>query len=269
MSQKNEVQRQLLVSIGLSPKEAEIYELLLTQGEMTGGAIEKESRQKKNTYTLLKSLQRRQLVTAYEKEGKRWYAPAPPEQLELVIREQKRAVLQTQTLLEQALPEMSRVYKERVGRPVVRYFSGLTGLRTVFDEVYAADKVDVWGCAGNEAPDEKFHKEIVGKYLPLRKERKIFAHVVSPDSPIARQLKKREKFDLKHKVLVDPKEFPMPAEFDCWNDKVAMMSFGRKDFTAILVEHPDIARTMKSLLALVMKLGDEAGVLGHKQINDQ
>lgn len=47
MSEKNEIQKQLLISIGLSLKEAEIYELLLTQGEMTGGAIEKESRQKK------------------------------------------------------------------------------------------------------------------------------------------------------------------------------------------------------------------------------
>lgn len=265
MSEKNEVQRQLLVSIGLSPKEAEIYELLLTQGEMTGGSIEKESRQKKNTYTLLKSLQRRQLVGTYEKEGKRWYVPAPPEQLEMIIKEQKRTVLQTQSLLEQSLPEMSRVYKERVGRPVVRYFSGLTGLREVMDEVYAEGKDEVLSCVGNESPDKRFHEEISEKYLPLRKKNKIWARTISPDSPRAREFKKTEKEDLKEKILVDPKKYPMPAEFDTWGDTIALMSFARKDFTAILINHPDLSTTLQSLLRLAMDVGRRGDVRVHDQ----
>lgn len=252
MSEKNEIQRQLLVSIGLSPKEAEIYELLLTQGEMTGGAIERISRQKKNTYTLLKSLQRRGLVSPYVKEGKRWYVPAPPEQMEVVIKEQKRVVLQTQALLEQVLPEMSRAYRESVGRPVVQYYSGITGLRTVFDEVYRAGKPVVWGLAGNEAPDPKFHEEIMNKYKPLRVKNEIKAMVISPDSPRARELKKTEEQDLKEKFLVDPEKYPMPAEFDCWGDKIAMMSFARNEFSALLIEHKDLAMAMRSLLQLAM-----------------
>lgn len=252
MTSQNELQRQLLISIGLAPKEAEIYEILLTQGEMTGGAIERECRQKKNTYTLLKSLQRRQLITTAQREGKRWYVPAPPEQLELMIKEQKKVVLQTQALLEQALPEMSRAYKDGVGKPVVRYFSGLTGLRGVMDEVYAPGKNEVLSCVGNEAADIRFHREIVEKYLPLRKKNKIWARTISPDSPRAREFKRTEKLDLKEKYLVDPRLYPMPAEFDCWDNKIALMSFARKDFSAILIEHPELAITMKSLLRLAM-----------------
>lgn len=202
-------------------------------------------------------------MSTVQREGKRWYSPAPPEQLELVIKEQKRAVLQNQALLEQALPEMSRAYKERVGRPVVRYFSGLTGLRTVFDEVYAAGKNEILSCVGNESPDQKFHKEIVEKYLPLRKKNQIWARTISPDSPRAREFKKTEKEDLKEKILVDPKQYPMPAEFDTWGDTVAMMSFARQDFTAILIKHPDLAKTMQSLLRLAMGVGRSGASQGH------
>ena len=44
----------------------------------------------------------------------------------------------------------------------------------------------------------------------------------------------------------------MPAEFDSWDDKIALMSFARADFSAILVQHPDLARTMQSLMRLAM-----------------
>lgn len=252
MTDEKAIQRQLLISLGLAPKEAEIYEILLEQGEMTGGAIERESRQKKNTYTLLKSLQRKQLVSAYTREGKRYYQPAPPEQLELLIREQKRSTQQTQTLLDQALPEMSRAYKDKVGKPVVRYYSGISGLRTVFDEVYAPGKDEVLSCMGNEAPDTKFFDEIISKYKPLRVQNNIFARTISPDSPRARELKKTEKADLKEKFLVDPATYPMPAEFDSWGDMIALMSFARKDFSAVLIQHPDLAQTMQSLMRLAM-----------------
>lgn len=252
MNEQKGVRIQMFVSLGLAQKEAEIYDLLLEQGETTGGVIEKLSRQKKNTYVLLKSLQRKQLVSVLIKEGKRYYVPAPPDQLLLTLKEQRRAIVQSQSLLEQMLPELQRSYNERVGRPVIRYFSGLTGLRTVFDEVYATGKSEILSCIGNEAPDPRFHEEIITKYKPLRVKNNIFARTLSPDSPRARELKVTEVADLKEKLLIDPKKYPMPAEFDTWGDSIAMMSFARGDFSAVLIQHPDLATTMQSLLRLAM-----------------
>lgn len=252
MNSEKELRRQLLITMGLSDKEAMIYDLLLEQGEMTGGEVENLSKQKKNTFALLKSLQRKNMLSVINREGKRYYVPAPPETMGVILKEQKRAMLVAQSLFEQVLPEMSKAYKERVGRPVVQYFSGLTGLRTVFDEVYSEGKEVVYSAVGNEAPDKKFYEEIINKYKPMRIKNKIFAKTISPDSPRARELKATEKLDLKEKYLVDPVKYPMPAEFDTWDDKIALMSFARGDFSAILIEHPDLAKTMRSLMNLVM-----------------
>ncbi len=248
------IRRQLFVSLGLTDKEAIIYDLLLTHGEMGSGVIERESRLKKNTYSLLRTLQRKHLVSISIKEGKRVYIPSPPDQLMLSLKDQRRALMQTQALLESALPELQQSYLDKVGKPIVRHYTGLTGLRTVFDEVYKAGKDVVYSCFGNESPDERFFDEIINKYKPMRIKNDILSKVISPDSPRARELKKTEKADLKEKLLIDPKKYPMPAELDTWDDKIALMSFTNKDFSAILINHPDLATTLQSLMKLAIDL---------------
>lgn len=249
--------RQILVSLGLTEKEARLYQLLTEQGSMSGGEIERQSGLKKNTYVLLKSLMTKKLVTANYSEGKRFYLPTPPDSLMALIAEQKRAVVQTGKAVESLLPELWNSYREHVGRPVVQYYAGLAGLRSVFDKVYEVGKDSVWAVVGNETIGKKFFAEIIGHYLPLRKKNKIWAYTISPDGPRARELKKTESKDLKTKYLVDPKKYPMPAEFDTWGNYIALMSFSRGDFSSVLIEHPDLAKTMQSLMKLTADLLQE------------
>lgn len=252
MKQNTALRRQLFVSLGLSDKESVLYDTLLQHGQLPAARLEKMSGLKKNTYVLLKRLERRGLVQKMIKEGKSNYIAGSPKQLQVYAQEQAERVVETKSLLSEMLPALEQEYKTTVGRPVVQYYSGLTGLRSVFDEVYAEGKDEVLSCIGNEAPDPQFHEEIINKYKPLRVKNNIFARTISPDSPRARELKKTEGADLKEKFLVDPKKYPMPAEFDTWGDSIALMSFARGDFSAVLIQHPDLAKTMQSLLRLAM-----------------
>lgn len=252
MKQNSILRRQLFVALGLAEKEAALYDTLLTHGQMPAATLEKISGLKKNTYILLKNLERRGLVQKVVIEGRSHYQVGSPDQLQVYAREQEKRVGETKALLTEMLPELQKNYREVVGRPVVQYYSGLEGLRKVFDEVYAEGKNEVLSCVGNEAPDPKFYEEIINKYKPLRVRNEIFARTISPDSPRARELKKTEGQDLKEKFLVDPKKYPMPAEFDSWDDQLALMSFARGDFSAVLIRHPDLAKTMQSLLRLAM-----------------
>lgn len=259
MKQESRVQKEVLISLGLAEKEVLIYDLLLTQGELIGGEIERATGLKKNTYTLLKSLERKNLVTTVNKEGKRYYVAASPDALLVLAKARQREVLRTTYTLEQILPEMKAVYRQRVGRPVTQYFSGMAGLRAVFDEVYREGKSEVIGLFGTDTPDKKFFDEIVNIYKPLRVKRKIFARSIAPKSSRSLEFKKTVKQDLKELFLIDPDKYPMPAEFDVWEDKIAMMTFGKGDFSAVLIEHPDLAKAMESLVRLAMDLLREKG----------
>ena len=258
------LRRQLFVALGLSDKEAVLYDTLLKHGQMPAAGLEKISGLKKNTYILLKRLERRGLVQKMMKEGKSHYVVGAPEQLQVYAREQERKVGETKALLVEMLPELQKNYREVVGRPVVQYYAGIEGLRKVFDEVYAEGKSEVLSCVGNEAPDPKFYDEIINKYRPMRVKNNIFAKTISPDSPRARELKATEKQDLKEKILVDTQKYPMPAEFDSWDDRIALMSFARGDFSAVLIQHPDLAITMQSLLRLAMDGANKGGRNKHE-----
>lgn len=252
MKRTTDLRRQLLVSLGLSSKEAILYETLLVHGSLAASQLEKQTGLKKNTYTLLKQLERRGLVQKYVEDGRSHYQVGSPQRLKSYLEDQEHALNETKTLLQESLPTLLSDYKKVVDRPVISYYSGLSGLRTVFDEVYKEGKKEVLGCVGNESPDPIFHNEIINKYKPLRVKNNIFSRVISPDSPRARKLKESEGQDLKHKYLIDPNKYPMPAEFDTWDDKIAMMSFDKGDFSAILIKHPTLATTLQSLMKLAM-----------------
>ena len=254
MKRSTDLRRQLLVTLGLSSKEAVLYETLLKHGSLSAAQLERATGLKKNTYPLLKSLERRGLVQKFIRDNRSHYQVGSPTRLQSYLEDQEHALSETRALLTESLPSLLNDYKNVVDRPVINYYSRLTGLRTVFDEVYKEGKNNVYGCLGNESPDPIFHKEIINKYKPLRVKNNIFAHVISPDSPRARKLKNTEAQDLKKKYLIDPIKYPMPAEFDTWDDKIAMMSFAQKDFSAILIQHPDLATTLQSLLQLSMDL---------------
>lgn len=253
--QKNTIlRRQLFVALGLTDKESLLYDLLLQHGQLPAASLEKISGLKKNTYVLLKRLEKHGLVQKLIKDSKSHYIVGSPEQLTAFAEEQEKKVQETKSLLGEMLPALKQEYKAAIDRPTVRYFAGLEGLRAVFDEVYTEGKKEVLGCVGNETPDQELYKEIVEVYKPRRIANGILSKVISPDSPRARELKATEKQDLKEKHLVDDSKYPMPAEFDSWGDKIAMMSFARKDFQAVLIEHPDLAQTMQSLMRLAMDL---------------
>lgn len=254
MQKDTMLRRQLFVQLGLSDKESVLYDTLLKHGQLPAASLEKISGLKKNTYILLKSLERRGLVQKMIKDGKSHYIVGSPDKLKNFLSEQEARVGETKAMLAELLPNLRQAYQEAVDRPTVQYFAGLSGLRAVFDEVYAPGKNEIWGCVGNEAPDKEFYEEIINKYRPMRVENGIITRVISPDSPKARELKKTEKQDLKEKLLIDAKKYPMPAEFDTWGNKIAMMSFAKNDFQAILIEHPDLSITLQSLLRLAIDL---------------
>lgn len=246
--------RQALIALGLSDKEAKLYETLMEQGEIAGGALEKVSGLGKNTYILLKSLQAKQLVVTSQRDGKRTYSTSSPDVLMLRHTEQKRALLQTGKALEAILPEAWESYRSKVGRPVVQHYSGLAGLRRTFDRVYAEGKSVIWGAFGNEVVGKQMYDEILNTYEPARVRRKIKAITISPDSARARELKKREDEDLKEKYLVNSEQYPMPAEFDTWGDFITMMKFTKGDYQSIVIECPEFAQTMQSILGLLSSL---------------
>lgn len=236
---------------GLSEKQAKLYRLLLIDGEKRVATLSRSSGIKRgNTYALLRNLTLQGLVTEFDKNHITYFRPEPPQKLmELVEARQKEAGL-AHDLATDLNPSLNRYYTLSIGKPTVRYFEGEQGLREVFADIYAPKTDVVYGCVDLEVVDSVFPQYVLRDLIPLRVKNKLFAYTLVADSQTARKIKAQDKLQLRQTILLDKKLYPLPAEIDVYEDKIAMLSFERRKFIGMIIQNQAFAETVRSIFRL-------------------
>ncbi len=255
MKSSTQLRRQLLISLGLSDKESILYETLLKYGTLPASTLEKYSGLKKNTYTILKSLERRSLVHKFIKDSRSHYQVGSPTQLKTYLMDRKQEVDEAVTLFNDTLPSLLNDYKKVLDSPIVSHYQGKSGLREVLELTYKPDKKEIYGCVGWGKATPTLD-EVLHKYSHARIERGIYTYALNSNTEGGKAFKDRSRDpkSLSEVYLLDPKLYPMPAEIDVWNNLISLFSFENNDFQAIIIDHPEFATTLKSIFKLLFKL---------------
>ncbi|MFH1958737.1 MAG: helix-turn-helix domain-containing protein [Patescibacteria group bacterium] len=251
MKQNTHLRRHVFTSLGLSTKEARLYDILLEKGTTQATVLEKESGLKKNTYTLLKSLEKKGLVSLIKKDNRKYYQATDPQQLESLVKKQKESFVKLSQSLSFIMPDLKSDYSLNVGKPTIRYFEGEEGLKEIFTDIYAPKKSEVYGCVNLEIADKVFPRYIIKKLIPTRVENKVMAYSLVADSPKAQEMKQHDIAQLRKTILLDKKQFPVPAEIDIYEDKIAMLSFEQDRFIGVIIENKVFAESLRSIFKLV------------------
>lgn len=251
MKQEKEMRKQLYVSLGLSVKAAEIYELLLANGEMAARRVEIETGFKKNTYVLIKELERINMIVKIEREKRVYYQPAPPENMLVLARQQMKNSQARVGILLESLPEMKKMYLESVDRPVIKYIEGEEGLKEMYKDVYSQDIPSSYGCLDIEAVERTVPKYMTGELIPERVARNSRAYAVLADNERGREVANRDQEQNRESRIIDPKKYPIPAEISVYGEKVVLLSFKRGNVTGIMIENKEIAQTLESIYRLL------------------
>ncbi len=257
MKQETQLIRQLLVSLGLGEKEAVLYEILLHYGKLSAAELERRSGFKKNTYNVLRRLQKLGLADKVVEKKKSYYYPESPEKLKQVLESRQRELNKIKNLFEEYLPNLKEEYRANVGKPAISYFQGEEGVVEVFERVYAPGKDLIYGCVGYHKPT-KIVEKLLNYFIPQRWERKIWVRSLVGDNKIGLELEEKYRDDpekyFAEIYAIDEEKYPLPAEIDVWQNTVAMMSFENQDFKAVLIEHPEFAQSLKSVFKLLFDI---------------
>ncbi len=241
--------------LGLAEKQAKLYRLLVETGEERPAFLAHKSGFKRgNVYALLRDMQSRGLVVEFDKGKVKYFRPEPPERLAAIVDERQKDVAIAQDLAADIVPSLTFQWKESLGKPLVRHFAGEEGVRKALEDIYAPGKAEIVGCVGLESPHEELYRHIVEKLMPLRVRRKIMARALNTDSPRARELQKNDAKHLREIFLSDGDKYPLPAEIDVYEDKIAFLSFAQKDFVGLVLENRDFARTLASVFKMLFDL---------------
>lgn len=244
---------------GLSDKQATLYRLLLTDGEARPSTLSKKSGLKRgNVYALLKDLAFRGLVNEFEKEKVTYFRPEPPEKIASLIEAREKDVSIAKSLAADLLPRLTSQWKTSIGKPVIRTYEGETGIHEVFQDIYAPKKDIVYGCVDLEHADQAFPEHILKKLIPVRIRNKVVAHSLVADSPQARQIAAQDAAQLRKTTLVDKSKYPLPAEIDVYDDKIAMLSFEKGEFIGIVIQNEAFAQSLRSIFKLTNRTTPDA-----------
>jgi HTH-type transcriptional regulator, sugar sensing transcriptional regulator len=124
-------QIKMLTSIGLTDKQAIVYNALLELGEAKMTHIARHARLKRPTvYLVIEELMALALVSLVEKGKKKIYSAVHPNRINEILDSRKQQFTEL-------LPTLLARYGSIRGKPKVQMLEGMEGIRTAYQEAYA------------------------------------------------------------------------------------------------------------------------------------
>ncbi|MFA6296082.1 MAG: helix-turn-helix domain-containing protein [Patescibacteria group bacterium] len=237
---------QELIKLGLSDKEAKVYLASLELGYDTVLNIAKKAGINRPTaYFILESLQKKGIVTTFEKDKKTYFASESPDKLVTLLNQQKEDLNQKQKEFENILPEFKALFNLPTEKPTVRFFEGRQGLLSMREDFLKTTdkKIEAMYCLDDL--NKVFTPEENAKFTDRRAEKNIetFAIYTSINGPT-----KRPKAPGERRFIPFDK-FPVTADITIYNNKVAIASLKGK-LSGVIIENKEIANTVRSLFYL-------------------
>ena len=245
----------ILLSAGLSPNEAQIYELIMEFGEATASTINKKTSLKRGlTYKLLSHLIQKGLIAKIEKPGKiAIFCPEDPEKITEMLESQARKISSTIQSAEELMPQLISSYLKNKRKPGINYFEGVWGLEKVYADILKR-KQDILLIRSVLDDNSEQFNSLVEKQIRLQVENNIHTKAITPlvEGTPSNTLSQDKKNLLERRIL--PKEkLSLPAQIIIYGNKVAITSFENTLFTTI-IENEAISLSLRVIFQLLWEL---------------
>lgn len=224
-----------LTDIGLQEKEAKVYQALLALGSSTVLPIAKKANlQRTYVYDILDLLEKKGLVSHFEKNGRRRYMAEDPSVIDTLL---KKRVSE----FSEILPELKALFNATPTKPRVKFYEGKEEVRAIYEgltQVAAYDciyshphVVATWGSYSTE-----LGRRIAAKNIRVRE---LLAATELPPYHVHYQAGKQE-------VRLLPKDVTISIDFILYDQKLALISYD-KEIHTVVIESPGIVNSFRAL----------------------
>jgi len=251
-----------LIGLGLKDKEAAIYLACLQLGSSPVQQIARKAKVVRATaYVILESLMHMGLVTKYQEGKKTLFSAEAPRQLMRLLERQREEIEDKQQDLEQLLPELMALVKEK-GVPTVRYFEGREGLHAIRQEVnmysrpgedtiYNFTPADYLGAVFPDSEDSAYKQRLARGI----KAKTIFT---TKSTSLKKKWLLEGKGGLSERRFVDSDKFPFRGGVTIYRDRIVIVALTGKLF-GVVIESQGLADTLQYLFELAWIGAAEVG----------
>lgn len=128
----------ILGNLGLNQKQADIFLALVKLGPSPVRLIAQQAGVNRGTtYDTLKYLLTKGLISYYHRDKHQYFVAESPTRLTELIEDRIRQSQETKAEIEKRLPELEALYATPGEKPVVKYYEGFRGAKTILRDVLA------------------------------------------------------------------------------------------------------------------------------------
>jgi sugar-specific transcriptional regulator TrmB len=235
-----------LEELGLTKKESQVYLSLLQLGSATADKTAKNTSLNRSTaYVIIKKLIKCGLVSQYKDGKKTKFNAESPLNLERLLEQQKDLIKNREGKAQSLIPDLMDIYTSIGERPVVRYFEGKEGLKSVREELLTVKSKEYYAVASIDNMHKLFSVDELNEFSQRRsklsiKVKLIYTYNGKPSDPIGDQ----------ELIQIDAKSFPFDADIYVFDNKISFSNTSGH-VGGVIIESAPIAKTMKSMLDLI------------------
>lgn len=239
-----------LTNIGLSEIEAKVYLAALAINNATADKISKYAEINRTaTYPVIEKLKKRGFAGQVKIKGKTVYRPVSPEKIIDFLEERKKG-------FENVIPELKSIFELSQGNPIVTFYEGKDGLKTVLNSILKeTNEVLIFG------DGDSFYSSIAdwADYYSNKREKKLVkSRIILKGTPRAIKAakaltKEGNKFT---KIRVLPESYKIDySGFDVYNNKTILYSFSKQD-VAVVIESKIISQMMRTIFEILWDIAE-------------
>lgn len=236
--------KEVLINVGLTTREAEAYLALLeSQEALVAEIADKTKENRTHLYDTLNSLLTKGLASYVIKNGKKYFRPSNPEKIIDLLKEKE-------ILVKEALPKLKELYKPKLKRPIIEIFEGKEGVKTVLQDILKENKE--WFCLGSTGKSEELVPFFLGHFHKQRIRQKIPLKVIYNDDNFGR--KRGEKIAKQSYSQVRYMKKTSPTTTYVYGEKAIIIHWEKDKLFAIMIQDKEIADSYRSYFNLLWKL---------------
>ena len=233
------IDKDVLIQIGLTKNETDVYLCLLQLDESLAGEISKRTNISRTyIYDTIEKLQQKGLVSYVVRNGKRYYRAASPNKIIDYLKDQEAKV----NLI---LPELLNLHKPLAKKPLVEVYDGPEGMKNIYTIMFRL-KPKEWWLLGSSGKAE----EVVGHdFLDIMESRRSklgirFKCLMNPTEQARKRGKELTQFPLTEvRYLVQ--QYVSPVSIYLFGDYTSLMLWMREKPLAVLIKDKDITHSFK------------------------
>lgn len=250
-----------LTKIGLSDKAARIYALLFSCGGAFPSKIAEETKINRSTvYKILIDLSVKGLVTEIIKSKKIYYQIEKPQKLS---RYTKDNLNRAEDMLERAknlIPELEGLYSLIPNKPQVRFFEGVEGVRSIYEDHVSENEKYEMLAFSNTAEVVKFlSPKFLKEYIKRKEKIGITTRGITPDKNIDKKYGQLAYKNINKKIWpvlrhIKQEVFSFKIELTIYGDnKTSLLKLDKNQPVGVIIEDKIFHDTMRMIFELAWK----------------